>query len=93
MLRRSMKMAAGRLALREPRGCMDNMISREVREEIISLATAMARSGQYARCIDIEAELIPQFGYQALRADFRSPSFQNDIEHICCEAMKRVGGG
>jgi hypothetical protein len=70
-------------------GSMASAVDRQVREEIVSRATAMAQSGRYARCIDIEAALIPQFGYQALRGDFRSPTFQNDIERICHEATKR----
>lgn len=59
-----------------------------VREIIATRAAQMARSGQYARCIDIEAALIPLFGYQALRSDFRSLAFQNNIERICREAFK-----
>jgi hypothetical protein len=59
-----------------------------VRETIVMRAAQMARSGEFARCIDIEAALIPQFGYQALRNDFRSPAFQNNIERICREAFK-----
>lgn len=59
-----------------------------VRQTIVTRAAQMARSGLYARCIDIEAALIPQFGYQALRNDFRSPAFQNSIERICRDAFK-----
>jgi len=70
---------------------MNNRDDSGLRETIVARAAQMARSGQYARCIDIEAALIPQFGYQAMRSDFRSPAFQNDIERICREAFKGQG--
>lgn len=60
----------------------------ELREKIVTRATQMAQSGEYARCIDIEAALLPYFGYQAMRADFRSSSFQDTIECICRETFK-----
>jgi hypothetical protein len=65
---------------------MKNGDDGRIREVIVARAVEMAQSGQYARCIDIEAALIPQFGYQALRSDFRSPEFQIDIERMCREA-------
>lgn len=67
---------------------MKNSEDSGIRETIVARAAQMARSGQYARCIDIEAALIPQFGYQAMRSDFRSPAFQSHIERICREASR-----
>ena len=68
---------------------MGNSDDEGIRAAIVSRATEMARSGRFARCIDIEAALIPHYGYQAMRSDFRSPAFQNDIERICRESFRR----
>ena len=82
---------SGAIPRRKAKCLMADEDQGRVRETIIARATMMARSGRFARCIDIEAALIPQFGYQALRADFRSPTFQNDIESLCREASRKQG--